>query len=129
MSTMTHCAVSFVSLLLVSGCQPAPGSSNADMALSPLSQVVKVDLPVVGVPAGGELIDQCVSYTLHNDAALNINRVEMTAGPAWHHSNWFFVVDSMYDGPDAAWPCADRGFEEFKTGANGGILFAQSTQA
>lgn len=95
----------------------------------PASPSLRLDFPSVDVAAGGEILEMCESISLHNPEPLFVNRVTLAAGPGWHHSNWFYVADSMYDGPDGLWPCAERRFEEFKTGLQGGILFAQSTQA
>jgi hypothetical protein len=78
---------------------------------------------------GQEITNQCVSSTLHNDEPLYISAVELTTGPGFHHSNWFWVPDSMFDGDDGTWPCATRGYDESIAGLNGGVVFAQSTQA
>jgi hypothetical protein len=70
-----------------------------------------------------------VSATLHNDHELAINSVELTTATGFHHSNWFFVPDNLYDGPDGTWNCDDRHFDQANAGAAGGVLFAQSTQS
>ncbi len=79
--------------------------------------------------AGEEHPAQCVSLTLGNELPMFVNEVSLTAGPGFHHSNWFWVPDSSYPGPDGTWPCDDRGFQEPLAAAVGGVLFAQSTQA
>jgi Copper type II ascorbate-dependent monooxygenase, C-terminal domain len=76
-----------------------------------------------------EITDQCVSATLHNETELAINAVELTTATGFHHSNWFFVPDNRYDGPDGTWPCSDRMFDQANAGTAGGVLFAQSTQS
>jgi hypothetical protein len=78
---------------------------------------------------GEEIIDQCVSATLHNDEPLYINAVELTTGPGFHHSNWFWVPDTTFVGEDGTWRCGDRQYDEATAGLQGGVLFAQSTQA
>lgn len=78
---------------------------------------------------GQELNGQCVSATLGNDEPLYINAVELTTGPGFHHSNWFWVPDTMFGGGDGTWRCNDRGYDEAVAGLEGGVLFAQSTQA
>lgn len=78
---------------------------------------------------GEEISGQCVSTTLHNEEPLYINAVELQTGPGFHHSNWFWVPDYRFDGPDGTWRCADRGFDDAVAGIDGGVLFAQSTQA
>ena len=76
-----------------------------------------------------EIVDQCVSATLHNDKELAINSVELSTATGFHHSNWFFVPDNLYDGPDGTWPCGDRHFDQANAASSGGVLFAQSTQS
>ncbi len=78
---------------------------------------------------GQEINGQCVSVTLDNDQPLYVNSVELTAGPGFHHSNWFWVPDNQFSGPDGTWRCNDRNYDEASAGIIGGVLFAQSTQA
>ncbi|MCS6797037.1 MAG: hypothetical protein NZ898_00665 [Myxococcota bacterium] len=83
---------------------------------------------------GTEIVDVCQSWTLHNDEPLWVTAVRMENDGAWHHSNWFFVPESVYRGPDGGdgdgtWPCAERGFDQVGAASAGGVLFAQSTQA
>jgi hypothetical protein len=78
---------------------------------------------------GQEITSQCVSATLDNDEPLFINSVELTTGPGFHHSNWFWVPESRFGGPDGAWRCGERNYDEAVAGIEGGVLFAQSTQA
>lgn len=90
---------------------------------------VRLDFPAVTMQAGEELADLCQSATLGNDGPLFVNRVELAAGPGWHHSNWHYVPESAYEGPDGVWPCSARDFENAAASALGGTLFAQSTQS
>jgi len=84
-----------------------------------------------------EVSDQCVQITLNNDQPLYINQVELTTGPGFHHSNWFFVPAGdpksgalpTYPGPDGTFTCADRAFDQATAALRGGVLFAQSTQS
>lgn len=78
---------------------------------------------------GQEINGQCVSVTLANDEPLYVNQVELSTGPGFHHSNWFWVPDTMFTGPDGTWRCSERGYDEAVAGLVGGVLFAQSTQA
>jgi len=78
---------------------------------------------------GEELLGECVSATLHNDAPIYVSQVELDTATGFHHSNWFFLPDFMLDGPDGSWRCADRGYAQEVAAAFGGVLFAQSTQA
>ena len=78
---------------------------------------------------GQEINGQCVSVTLDNDAPIYVNAVELSTGPGFHHSNWFWVHESMFAGPDGTWRCDERQYDEASAGFFGGVLFAQSTQA
>jgi hypothetical protein len=81
------------------------------------------------VEPGQEITDRCVSVTMHNDEPLYINQVELTTSPGFHHSNWFWVPETQYAGPDGTWPCSERHYTEAAAGVLGAVVFAQSTQA
>jgi hypothetical protein len=78
---------------------------------------------------GQEINNQCVSATLNNETPIYVTAVELSTGPGFHHSNWFWVPDDMFVGADGTWKCAERGYDESIAGLNGGVVFAQSTQA
>jgi hypothetical protein len=86
-----------------------------------------LDPAVVG--AGKELTGICQSWTLGNDTPLYVNKVLATNNGGLHHSNWIWVDENSYVGPDATWPCAERGFDQIIAAAAGGVFFAQSTQS
>jgi len=79
--------------------------------------------------AGEELTTKCVQITLDNDDPLFINGVELTTGPGFHHSNWFYVPERTFAGDDGVYECGDRNFNEPVAAIFGGVLFAQSTQS
>ncbi|MFN0249555.1 MAG: hypothetical protein ACKV2T_21905 [Kofleriaceae bacterium] len=80
--------------------------------------------------AGGEEIeDDCVQISLHNETYIYINSVELTTGPGFHHSNWFWVPQTTFAGEDGTFKCDDRDFNEPVAAIFGGVLFAQSTQS
>jgi len=81
------------------------------------------------VDPGQELFGQCVSKTLNNDKPLYINSVDLATATGFHHSNWFWVPDYVFAGPDGTWQCDDRGYNEAVAGVLGSVIFAQSTQA
>lgn len=81
------------------------------------------------VGAGAEDTSLCVQISLHNDAPLYVNTVELNTGPGFHHSNWFFVPDHIFAGEDGTFTCDDRNFDIAVAGITGGVFFAQSTQA
>lgn len=76
-----------------------------------------------------EQTDTCVQITLHNKEPIYVNAVELTTGPGFHHSNWFYVPESTFFGPDGSFPCDGRNYNEATAAVFGGVLFAQSTQA
>jgi hypothetical protein len=81
------------------------------------------------VTAHQEVVNRCVQITLHNDATLYVQSVELTTGSGFHHSNWLFVPETQYPGDDGTFNCADRSYNEAIAAAFGGVLFAQSTQS
>jgi hypothetical protein len=83
----------------------------------------------VAIDPGQELLGTCQSWTLDNAEPIYVNKVVETNDGAFHHSNWIWVPDSLYAGPDGTWKCQDRGFDQIAAGAFGGVFFAQSTQA
>lgn len=86
-------------------------------------------LEPVDVEAGGEVSAMCQSWTLNNDEPLYVSKVRQTNEGGWHHSNWFYVPEGTYPGPDGTWRCNDRGFDQATAAVAGGVFFAQSTQA
>ena len=86
--------------------------------------------PAIELEAGGEVQNVCQSWTLNNDEPLYVNAVVMDAEDGWHHSNWMFVTEEAFVGPDGTWPCGDRDFNEINAAIQGGaVFFAQSTQS
>lgn len=81
------------------------------------------------IAAHEEVTDQCVQITLHNTEYVFVNSVELTTGPGFHHSNWFYVPEHTFAGADGTYTCKDRDFNEPVAAIFGGVLFAQSTQA
>jgi hypothetical protein len=83
----------------------------------------------LSVGVGEEVSGVCQSWTLGNDTSLYVSKVRQRNDGAWHHSNWFFVPEDVYPGPDGTWDCAERGFHDVSAALAGGVFFAQSTQA
>ena len=81
------------------------------------------------VKSGHEVLGLCQSWTLHNATELWVNAVELAQDEASHHSNWTFVPNTKFDGPDGVWKCNDRGYSQLDAALVGGVLYAQSTQA
>lgn len=81
------------------------------------------------VPARSEVLGMCRSWTVGNDGELWVTAVEFEQNERSHHSNWTFVPEGYFDGPDGIWRCADRGYHQLTAALAGGVLYAQSTQA
>ena len=83
----------------------------------------------LAIEAGEEISGVCQSWTLDNDETLYVSKIRQRNEGAWHHSNWFFVPEDTYPGPDGTWDCDERGFHDVSAALEGGAFFAQSTQA
>ena len=86
----------------------------------------------IAVEPGEESLGQCQSITLNNDEPLYVRAIRQTNAGAWHHSNWFFVPEDAYgeaNTDDGTWRCRDRDWSEVGAAVQGGVFFAQSTQA
>jgi len=71
----------------------------------------------------------CVTWNLNNDQPLYVRGVALANDGGWHHSNWFVVPETLYEGPDGFFDCDDRDFDELGSALAGTVLYAQSTQA
>jgi hypothetical protein len=80
------------------------------------------------VNANQEIVSDCVQISLRNDAPVYVSSVELTTGPGFHHSNWTYVPEHVFAGPDGTFDCDERGYSEPIAAVFGGVLFAQSTQ-
>lgn len=111
-------------------CGPGTFASKDSGACEPLEgEPVSHTFPDNTTPSGGESVGMCRSWTMNNDEPLWINAVELEQDEASHHSNWMFVPDTEFDGPDGLWPCADRNYSQLAAALSGGVVYAQSTQA
>ncbi len=81
------------------------------------------------VPSGGEVLGLCRSWTVGNATELYVNAVEIAQNESSHHSNWTFVPEDQFAGPDGVWKCKDRNYDQISAAVLGGVLYAQSTQA
>jgi hypothetical protein len=113
-----------VVFLLVAGC-----GDDAPPDCKTTACTLSHDFGTQMLAAGQEHNDLCQSWTLHNTTDLWVNAVELTNDGGYHHSNWLFVKENVYDVPDGAWECAANGFHEISGALSGGVLYAQSTQA
>lgn len=127
MPSAVRCTL-IASMLFAVACSTETSGSNPDAAPGSLEPVL-LEFPSVDVAAGEEIPWDCQSITLDNPEPLYINSVTMRNDGAWHHSNWYWVPEDRYDGPDGTWNCSDRSFDAVEAGAVGGVIYAQSTQA
>jgi hypothetical protein len=85
--------------------------------------------PEIESGPGTEQIGECRTWTLGNETDIWVQSVELVQTEASHHSNWLFVPEGTYPGPDGIWRCDDRGYDQLNAALAGGVLYAQSTQA
>lgn len=113
------------------GDDDAPTDAVTDDADGPIDETGSktYDFGPFELAPGEEREDDCVQITLGNEGFLYVNAVELTTGAGFHHSNWMFVPESTFEGPDGTFTCDDRGFSEEAAATVGGVIFAQSTQA
>jgi hypothetical protein len=112
-------------------CQACPDGQYATTlgVCSPIGTAITHDFADFTSAAGQEILGLCQSWTLDNATELWINAVELDQNEASHHSNWLFVPDDKYPGPDGVWDCASRNYDQLTAALAGGVLYAQSTQA
>jgi len=79
------------------------------------------------IAPGEEVTGRCVQIDLHNADDLYINTIDLSTGPGFHHSNWFFVPEHFYSDQPGTFDC-DETAVTVTAAINGGVLFAQSTQ-
>jgi hypothetical protein len=113
-------------------CTPCPGGQYAaptgqcDVLAGTVTSHAFADFTT---PPGGETLGLCQSFTINNPEELWVNAVELEQDESSHHSNWTFVPDDHFDGPDGVWKCDERKYNELDAALSGGVLYAQSTQA
>jgi hypothetical protein len=99
-----------------------------DPSASDITPTLTYSFEPIAVDASQEISGVCQSWTLHNAEPLYVSKIRQRNDGAWHHSNWFFVPEGTYDGPDGTWNCEERGFHDVGAALAGGAFFAQSTQ-
>ncbi len=109
-------------LVLVAAC----GTDH--MTPPPDTEPLSYDFGPFALPAHTEVIDDCVQITMNNADPVYVNAVELTTGPGFHHSNWFYVPEHTFAGDDGTFSCISRNFDQAVAAIEGGVVFAQSTQ-
>jgi len=114
-------AASMILSLFVAACAQDTGETG-------ITPTLTYTFEPIAVGSGEEVSGVCQSWTLNNTETLYVSKIRQRNGGAWHHSNWSFVPEDTYPGPDGTWDCDDRGFDEVHAGLAGGAFFSQSTQ-
>lgn len=79
---------------------------------------------------GEEITGVCQSWAVGNEEDIYVTAVEMSQNQGSHHSNWMWVRETQFEGPDGIWPCAERDYDQLAAVlGGGGVVYAQSTQA
>lgn len=116
-----------LSVAFVAGCSSDPGAASSSNPPTPTT--LSHDFSDFTVKPGEEVLGLCRSWTLQNDSEFWVNSVELTQGEESHHSNWVYVPEDTFTGPDGVWKCSDRKYDIYSAMNVGGLLYAQSTQA
>src|SRR5688572_18039612 len=117
--------------LLLLLCLPAalPGCGDEDPCDPAREEcVLENTVSTMEVGPGVEDEDICQSWKLDNENDLWVTKIKQLNGGAYHHANWFFVPDDMFELPDGTWSCSENDFSEVAAALSGGYLFALSTQ-
>jgi hypothetical protein len=118
---MRKVASSLLLSIALAGC----ATENTTQEITP---TLTLSFEPIAIGSGEEISEVCQSWTLDNEETLYVSKIRQRNDGAWHHSNWFFVPEDTYDGPDGTWDCNERGFHDVSAGLAGGVFFAQSTQ-
>ena len=110
-------------------CESGHYADNTGACVPLLGTPMTHTFPDNYIGPGGEIVGQCRSWTLGNDEPIYLNAVELEQTELSHHSNWTYVPDDLYDGPDGIWTCSDRDYNQLTAALAGGVIYAQSTQA
>ncbi len=118
-SSGAHCAA----------CPPGKYAAASGSCAAIEGKAYSHDFTEFTVAAGEEVLGKCQSWTINNPEEIWFNAVELVQDEASHHSNWIFVPDDKFVGPDGVWDCSDRSYSQLTGALAGGVLYAQSTQA
>jgi hypothetical protein len=68
----------------------------------------------------------CESWTLNNADEIFVNSVSFQQTGGYHHSNWYFVPNTMFNLPDGTWDCNEQKLDGLQVAVAGGVLYGQS---
>ena len=129
----------FIPLLVLAACDDGASDPVVDAAIDAAVIDAQVEQPIRRARVThdfGEVpmqpfeeITNCVAWTLDNDEAIYVERIDFDSTGGFHHSNWFVVPETQYEGPDGFFDCRERGFDELSSAVTGTVIFAQSTQS
>ena len=120
---MARSLATFLGLALL--CAACSQTTDPEPEITP---TMTVTFESISIGVGEEITDVCQSWSLDNDEPIYVSKVRQRNDGAWHHSNWYFVPEHVYPGPDGTWDCGERGFGDVSSALAGGVFFAQSTQ-
>ena len=124
----TRAARALATLCFV-GCAGDPPTGAAAAGSQERQATWAHDFPALDIEAGGESDEWCQQWSPGHEETLFVNWIRMRSGRAYHHMNFFYVPESMLEGPDGTFRCEDRGYNLQLAAMAGGVFFAQSTQA
>lgn len=110
------------------GALPVEAGPISALPGCPNCSSISRDFAQFTVQPGEEVLGKCQSWTLGNEEELWVAAVELSQDSGSHHANYTFVPETLFDGPDEVWACADRKYDIYTAAHAGGVLFAQSTQ-
>lgn len=119
-----HAWVWSVALASVVGCSSGDGEALGEHR----GAVFTHEFSSFTLEPGFERDGLCQSWTLGNTEDVWLSEVHFKTDGGYHHSNWLFVPDELFPGPDGAWDCDERGYTELEAALSGGVLYAQATQ-
>lgn len=102
---------------------------GVDTSVPAMGETFSTSLGPIELGVGQENANTCFFWSLHNEETLWVNAVHLRSSAGIHHSNWFHVRPSTFEGEDGVHPCRARGFDTLRASVEGGVLFAQSTQS
>ncbi len=125
--TLPHLTIG-IALVGMACSAESPDNVNGDASVPAGVTVWQNEFETDTLEPGYERDGLCQSWSLGNDTDVWLNEVRFENDGGYHHSNWLFVPDDMFEGPDGSWNCSDRDYSELTAAVAGGVIYAQGTQ-